>query len=109
MSGKESLHGYMFAQKAAEDRVQDIQYQISNCRTELSKLESKLVGAKNELERAKNNVHRNLSTSVREEISARDVEIAAMKGIYLVLGEPMNAQLRKVIRDTPPLPQFSKD
>lgn len=94
MKTKESLHGYVVAEQQAEDHIEDLRYQIDKTRQELLKLESKLVGAKEVHEQAKERLRRFKERTFQELITDRDVEIAALKGIHVSVGEVKTPQLK---------------
>ena len=72
----------------------------------LEKLESKRIGAQQAKRQAHEVMRLALSSQVNDEITAREVEIAAMKGLSLIAGEPLTDEVRARIRNTPALPFF---
>ena len=101
-----TIEGYMAAAREAEDNLEDVNYQIRTLKRELEKLESKRIGAQQAKRQAHEVMRLALSSQVNDEITAREVEIAAMKGLSLIAGEPLTDEVRARIRNTPALPFF---
>lgn len=106
MNARATIEGYMAAAREAEDNVEDLDYQIEAARRELRALESKRVGAHEAKRKAHDALRKALASQVRDEVSFREVEIAAMKGIHITAGDPLTPELKERIRSTPALARF---
>lgn len=101
-----TIEGFMSAAREAEESLEDIDYQIKTLKRELTKLESLRIGAQQAKRQAHETMRLALSSQVNDEVTYREVEIAAMKGLILIAGEPLTNEVRARIRNTPALPFF---
>lgn len=103
-----TIQGYLDACLDAENEVENIQYSISSLRRELTKLEDRLVGAKEKERRAKEILARETSQEVIVEVMPRERDIAYMKGITLNVGDPLTEDVKRKVFRTPALERFSR-
>lgn len=109
MSAKPTIEGYLDAAREAEENVADLDYRIEVLKRELRKLESLRVGAIEAKRAAHDAVRKACAEQVREEVTARERDIAYMKGIRLSVGDTLTPAVKALLRDTPALPRFTID
>lgn len=108
-NARATIQGYMAAAKECEEEVEDLDYKIRDLKKELHRLEALRVGALEATRQAHDLVRRAKMSEVNDEVSNREVEIAAMKGLDFILGQPFTDHMKALLRNTPPLPRFRSD
>ena len=106
MNARATIDGFISAAREAEDVIEDLDYQIKTLKRELTRLESLKIGELRAKRASYDSLRQAMSSLVTDEITFREVEIAAMKGLTLVVGEPLTNAIRNRIRNTPALPFF---
>lgn len=109
MSAKPTIEGFLAAAREAEENVEDLDYRIEVLKRELRALESLRVGAIEAKRAAHDAVRKACAEQVREEVTARERDIAYMKGIRLSVGDTVTPELKALLRNTPALHSFSID
>ena len=82
----------------AEDKFLENQRKIVQVNKELSKLTDEKIGLSENIRSLKETLAKAKAQDTSEEITAREVEIARMKGFELVLGDKLTDEIRQLLK-----------
>lgn len=98
MTLKPTIEGFIASSAEAEDDVRELSLKVQIAQRDLRRAQTALVGAKERARKAREELRQFKAQRVYEEVTAREVQIAHMKGFEIGLGNELTAEIKAMLR-----------